>query len=377
MKKMILLLIVPVVLVSLCTQLPSLPFGDMFQDTGSVVESGSPDILVKATSFSSQIKSGRSAQVSFELSNLQQYDLTNVILEVYDHPCFPDDSAKFIQQYAKIRPNQTVSWTWRWNSDPSDIDRACMIKFSVKYTANNYVYQDIAVLPESEYIQKESEGTLNDIPISSSYAKGPLNVYPTFSEPQPFMAGPPGQVMTGYVMKINYFNTGSGFFDSTSVTLNIPDNIAVSGCEDFSNLARTDKIDFIKGKAIPSECDFSTVSVPEMSIRSLGINLVYTYSVYNSFTITVKESKEAVSSTSGSSSSSSSSSSSFQCTGNPISCGQFASVEASIGCPTLQYGCLENPDLIGTCVGTPRPCNERTTQLQCEGDGMATGCTWA
>jgi hypothetical protein len=384
MKYLLLLLIV---LISLCVQLPEIPA----QPGAVTVDRGSPDIFINVETRSSEIKSGRNATVYFELRNKQSYDLKNVRFEVYDHPCFT--SGDFSKDITTLKSNQSVVWSSRWTSDKSTIDRQCPIKFSTSYEATNSIYQDIAVLSQAEYDQREEAGTLQNIPIQSSSARGPLNIYLTFSEPQPFIAN------QEYTMYINYYNTGDGLLGDLNgnIFLTPPNNINLNcgtdylekacggtaktcgslnyadctkqkvcslkdnlvgdvngdcivnqtdvdlckqyffenwppcdwnndtrvdiadlsiininwgkycpcqgtatqcssfsvsecttqfGCSVSSSLNRT--LTFIKGKALRSECTFSTLSVSAMDIKSFNITANYKYVLYNSIPITVK-----------------------------------------------------------------------------------------
>lgn len=301
MKRLITLLILFVVAVSLCSELPfSLPEIPTGTSQGAAtIDSGSPDIYVNVETLASEIKSGRSMQLFFELGNKQLYDLTNVYFEVYDHPCFNIASNNFSYNCkdGTLRSNETCSWSWRWDSDTegSNADRTCQIKFLVSYSATNSIFQDIAVLSETEYNQRETAGTLNSIPIQFNSAKGPLQVYLTFSEPQPFIAD-----QSGYSMFINYNNAGDGLFaDETNdidIRLNVSDNIKDLSCGDqytgsFPNfqLNKDKPLKFIKGRSVPTICSFSTSSdVSTMSIRSLNIEIGYKYTLYGSFPIIVR-----------------------------------------------------------------------------------------
>ena len=302
MKYLLLLSIVLVSLCSLCIQLPDLTIPGLESSGIVTTDMGSPDIFLNVETSSSQINSGRGVQVFVELRNKQAYDLNNVRFEVYDHVCFPDDINdidKFVKDdcgdEGTLKGNRSCVWSWRWTSDPSEIDRQCSIKFLTSYEAENSVFQDIVVLSLNEYQQKEMEGTLQSIPISSSNAKGPLNVYLSFPEPQPFIANLPE-----YAMDINYNNGGNGFFDNINIDLTVPDNIELTKKEDEenycgefyeftdSNTYQLDKeLKFIKGRAVPSKCSFSTSPTATIDIKSLSMDIDYTYTIYNSIPITV------------------------------------------------------------------------------------------
>jgi len=282
------LLILPIILISLCVQLPGLPFDIPIEQPQIITEDiGSQDLFIKVETLSSEIRAGRSIQVFVELRNKQFYDLENVNFEVYDYPCFDVSGNEFTENCGTLSSNESCSWSSRWRSQPDiTTDTHCSIKFRVSYEASNSIFQDIAVLSQSEYTQREIDGTLQNIPIQSTSAKGPLNIYLTFSEPQPFLAD-----QSGYNMYINYQNRGKGFFgDDLSITIAPPNNIGLT-CSDYGTDFILDReLTFIKGKAVRSICDFDTSSVPTISIRSLGINIDYSYTIHNSISIMVKPS---------------------------------------------------------------------------------------
>ena len=308
MEKLLPLLIILIVLISLCSelpiQLPQLPSLPTQTNGAATIDSGSPDIFVNVETPTSEIRSGRSLQLFFEIRNKQLYNLRNVDFEVYDYPCFNDD--RNIGKFhvcptcpinctgGTLKSNQSCMWSWRWTADPSDIDRTCSIKFKVSYEATNSIFQDIAVLSQAEYNQREASGTLGSIPIQFTSAKGPLSVYLTFSEPQPFIAN-----QEGYNMYINYNNVGDGLFvDEASdieVHLTPPDNMIGLDCRNYSpvpdtNIIRLSKpLKFIKGRSVPTICDFSTPQISTLSIRSLNIEIInYKYTLYDSFPITAR-----------------------------------------------------------------------------------------
>jgi len=298
MKKIILILL-PIVLISLCSYLPDLQLPFLTGNTQvASIDSGSPDLFLNVETTSTDIKGGRSVQVIFELRNKQNYNLSSVKLVVYDHPCFvsgepsPAFNKSDCGNGGTLRANQSCIWSWRWDSEATDVDRQCSIKFLVTYKAKNSIYQDIAILPETEYLQRQVANTLSNIPVHSSSASGPLNVYLTFSEAQPFIAGE-----EGYGMYINYNNVGNGFFGNMSgkIKLTAPDNIKNLSCgTDYdSNLTLNKSLDFINGRSVPTNCNFDTISfdtisAPAIDIKSLSIGVDYTYTLYNSISITVR-----------------------------------------------------------------------------------------
>ena len=308
MRYLLLSAIFLIVLTSLCT-IPDIPLlelpssGTPVQQAEIVltVDEKSPDVFLNVEAYSSQIKAGGVLLVSFELRNKQRYELRNVELEVYDHPCFKEseNSGLFFKDLDNVKANQSKMWTWKWKSDEDiDLPTACPIKFKISYEADYSYYQDIAVLPENEYFQRELEGTLGNVPIKTSSSSSPLNIQVTFSESQPFLEN------QRYYMYINYYNKGKGYFDSEEtfnpdIELNVPANIVIDEehCSDYERL-ETDKyhlvpnnpqnnLVFIRSKATPTTCEFTTTDVSTMDIKSLSLTATYKYVLDDSISVTV------------------------------------------------------------------------------------------
>ena len=157
------LLILAIVLVSLCTGLPEIPFinpgNTSVQKAGVlVIDQESPDIFVSVNAIPTEVKAGRDINVFFDLRNKNLYDLKNVNLTVYDPCIFTGDMGKYIDY---IRANRTVSFSLKWTADQTDLDKDCNVKFRVSYDAESSLFQDIAVLSKSEYEQREVAGTFD------------------------------------------------------------------------------------------------------------------------------------------------------------------------------------------------------------------------
>jgi hypothetical protein len=285
MKILMLSTLLLIVSTSMCAylsgiELPELLSPDQVQQASiNTVVAENPDVFLRIETTKSEIKAGRDMQIMFEITNKQAYDLKNVVLEAYDHPCFGE--GEFIKNDCgtdgTIKANRSCVWTWKWTSKSLDIDTNCPIKFRTSYDAEYSFYQDIAVLSEDEYFQREAEGTLKDIPVQSSYTSSPLDISIRFSEEQPFLEN-----QKNYYMYIDYYNNGNGLFGDTSITINAPNNIKNLNCYGFSG-----SLTFIKGKANPTTCSFDTGGTTTIDIRSLSITAKYKYVLYNSISLRV------------------------------------------------------------------------------------------
>lgn len=185
-----------------------------------LLDIGSPDIFLKIEAIQSQIKSGRNLYLMFELRNKHNYELKNVEIIAYDQCLFSGESKKEIKT---LKPNQTLTWTWKWTSEKTDFDTVCNIKFKTSYEATVTWSQGIATLNQIEYEQRELSGTLKEIPIPSFYPDSPLGISITFSNEQPFLGNGEKEYMY-----IDYSNKGKGFINLESIKIRFPSNMGVT-----------------------------------------------------------------------------------------------------------------------------------------------------
>ena len=281
------LLILAIVLVSLCAGLPEIPFlnpGNVtVQKAGIlIIDSESPDVFIRAEPIPTEVKARRNVNVFFELRNKNNYDLKNVNFTVYDPCLFTGDLEKNISE---IKANRTYSFSLKWTAGSTEFDRDCNVKFRILYDAEYSLFQDIAVLSQSEYEQREVAGTLNNIPIQSSFPDSPLRISLSFSDTQPFMEN------EKYYMIIDYTNVGSGLVEvkERDIRIQTPTNINNFYCSDYdSNLALKEKLNFIGNRAPTSTCNFNTTTTQTMDIKSLSITARYKYILDSSILIKVK-----------------------------------------------------------------------------------------
>lgn len=288
MRYLLLLVVILVLLVAGCSGLPDLSTLLSGGSNANVSAPGtltidSPDLSVNVQATSTEVKAGRDVDLLFELENKNTYSLENVNLSVYD-PCiftFTGDSGKSVSE---LKAGRSLSFSLKLTAGSTDLDKVCNLKFMVTYNAESSLFQDVAVLTKSEYDQRDVAGTLNNIPIQSSFPPSPLKVSLAFSDKQPFIDN------ENYYMYLNYYNTGSGVLEVNSgdITISIPENIKDFSCADYNNFVLNKPLSFVGGRAGSSTCSFTTTASQPMDIKSLSLTSRYKYILDNSISITVK-----------------------------------------------------------------------------------------
>jgi len=293
------LLILAIVFISLCVglpiELPQLGQTPITQEPGvSIIDQGSPDIYLSIQTIPLEVRQGRTLTLIFEIRNKNTFDLEDVEVMAYDTCIFDyDDSSERTASYRDIdtlSPNETETWTWEWITGSTELEKDCEIKFKTEYIGNFSLFQDIAILSESEYKIRQLEGTLQNVPIRSYSSKTPLKITLTFPENQPFL-----EDITGYSMYIDYYNIGIGFItvNKEDIEIDIPGNIENQelDCGDYytSEGVLNKDLRFIKNKALRTTCDFKTIKVGQpIDIKSLSLTANYKYVLDNSISVRVK-----------------------------------------------------------------------------------------
>ena len=281
------LLLLAIVFVSLCTQLPiEIPFltPSVQQSSFALEVTSDPDIYLKVETLPKEVKEGKNISMIFEVRNEANSDLENINVYAYDQCVFSGDNKKSISM---LKPDRTERWTWKWKAGNIELPTDCNIKFRTDYENDFSLSQDVAVLTESEYYIKEQEGILEDIPISSSSSSSPLSISVGFLENQPFVDG------DEVTMSIGYSYIGEGIMNISDITISIPSNLEFVSCSDYNkvdtSLKLTRKLNFINNKASSSNCKFTTKASQPMGIKSLSLTARYKYVLDNSISVRVKK----------------------------------------------------------------------------------------
>jgi hypothetical protein len=286
MRYLLILALFLVLLLSGCAGLPDLLFNSgnvSIQQAGLlVIDAESPDALVRVD-YQPEIRIGRTENILFDIENKNNFDLDNVVLTIYDSCIFTGDTSNTIN---KIKANRSATFSLKLTAGNVSFDRDCNVKFKLSYSTQYSLFQDIVVLSKSEYEQRETAGTLKDIPIQFSSPSSPLRISLSLSGEQPFITG------EKYYMSLDYTNAGSGFVEVNGGDIKItpPSNVNSFACDnDYDNsLILNKKLTFVSNRASTSTCHFTAFTSQPMDIKSLTITASYKYVLYNSILIKVK-----------------------------------------------------------------------------------------
>jgi hypothetical protein len=284
------LLLMAIVLISLCTDIPNfpdIPFLNTPQPGTSKIEFSNGDIYVNVNALPSEISGGGNVVLYFQITNKANYDLEDVSLNLYDTCVFEGGGSEPI---GTLKSNRTNSTKWALTSKPITLSRDCNIKFALSYNGKFTFYQDVVVLSQSEYNIRLLDGTLHNIPIKTSSSSSPLQISLTFSEDQPLLEN------TDVNAQISYAYTGNGFIDvgagDVKINLPSPSNLEVSGdyCRgDYDDgLSLRESLKFINKRASPTTCTFGAKASDMIDIKLLTITADYTYTIDGSVPVRVK-----------------------------------------------------------------------------------------
>jgi len=297
MKKFLIMdfLLIFIVLISLCTDIPNFPdipfLNTPIQTVTSGIEISNEDIYINVKALPSEVSGGSDVNVIlyFQIMNKANYDLEDVSLNLYDMCVFEGGGYESI---GTLESNRTNNTKWTLSSQPITLTRDCKLKFAVSYRGKSTFFQDVVVLDQSEYNIRLLQGTLHNIPIKSSFSSSPLKVSSTFIEEQPLLDGSSSDV------QINYEYTGSGFIEveAGGVSITIPNNLEVSTdlCKGDYNppservMTLKDSLKFINRKVSPSTCTFIAKASQLIDIKPLTINASYKYTIDSSIPVRVK-----------------------------------------------------------------------------------------
>jgi hypothetical protein len=292
------LLVLAILLTSLCVglpldlpEIPGLPF-----DTDSTTEQpgffeidqGSPDLYLRVQTIPLEVKSDRNLTMILEMRNKNDFDLTDVTVEIYDLCIFDEGTYSYSPEEGTLSPNETKLWRWELTAGETQLEKNCEIKIKASYNSVYHLSQDLVVLSEGEYRIRELEGTLDDVPIQRISSSNPFYISLTFPEEQPFR-----EDTSSYSMYLDYYKTGIGFIEVNdgNITIEKPDNLRYMSCEDYDGLVLNKNLRFIKNKALRTTCELETKFADgPMDIKAMEITANYKYTIDSSVSVKVRPS---------------------------------------------------------------------------------------
>lgn len=278
--KQIELMLVLVVLTSACVG----QTGDVMQNmlTLDVVKGGAEDIAItaKVPEFARTNQDFNWQLIARPTSTVRDFRI-----EVYDHCLFENKGTESFTS-DKILPNNTQTFTLTYHTPALNSDRTCTVYFTSSYLSNSTLSTTVAVLKETEFMQRMQAGTLGEIPITTWSSTSPLELSVSWGpDSQPLLDNSQNQLHIGYA------NKGTGAIaklDAGQVIIQVPENIEPSGqmpCDDYSwnpgtrTLTLNRQIDFIQKKAKTSTCTFTAKADQPVDSESLVVSAEYGYSI--------------------------------------------------------------------------------------------------
>jgi len=282
MKKILFLSLILIVLVSGC-----IDFGGGSQASFGISEiTNNPDIYLKVETSADNIKAGREMQVKTIIENKGSRPLESINVTAYDLCLFIGDNKKELEE---LKANRTNQWTWKWKAGETQFERDCDVKFLTEYMTEAYSSKTINVLQESEYYTRETQQTLNQIPVMSYSTDNSLQITMSFSEEQPFLEGEEIYVY------INYADVGNGILkqvEAGKLIIDAPGNLINGECSgydfDGEKFVLSSPLKFVSKKAPATSCKFITKANQLIDSRELAITATYKYQFYNSLLLGVR-----------------------------------------------------------------------------------------
>lgn len=250
------------------------------------VTSETQDLVLKAEAVPLEVRSGKKLELFFELDALK--DLKDVSFNVTDACLFSGDYAGAFEKQ-DMKENRTREFKIILAAGNVNFDTNCQVRFRANYSASLIAAQDIIVLSESEFLDEQRSGKINERAAQFVSTDNPLKITVSFSDPQPF------EDAVDEFMYIDYSNTGSGDLeklDSGSVSMTAPNNVKIS-CDDYitdgNALTLNRDLTFINGNAKKSTCKLTTKAGQPVDSKTLQITANYLYAVDNSINVKIKQ----------------------------------------------------------------------------------------
>jgi hypothetical protein len=289
MNKFFILAIMATVLISGCT-------GDILLATlqMNVIDSAVEEISVIAE-VPAFVREGQTFFWSVEIN--PNIDMENISLEVYDKSPFFELPENQIDSWeiSELKSNRTKIFQTGYIASEVEFDQDIEIKFIVEYDASTALSEGYTLLDDFEYEDRYSKKTLNEIDHESTSEKSPVKMRITFDKNRPFMND------TRVLMYVDYSYSAAGIIESlpnSSVTINIPSNLALIKCLDYRTEENEDgsyklilnkEKTFIDKKSVQTTCEFQTSGTTPIATGTITATANYHYTITGDASIELRK----------------------------------------------------------------------------------------
>ena len=251
-----------------------------------IIRGGTEDITVQAE-IPEFARAERKFDLTFMLTPAQE--ISNLSMNVFDRSSCPFiNGTKDSWDVSTIKGNHTTKFSTNYTVGKIDFEKDCTIKFKATYSSNSSAGTTVAVLDESDYMERERTGKLGEIPINSWNSVSPLRITIRGLD-KPLIDNQRAD------MHIDYSNTGAGNIEALeigSVIINLPGNLLSPDCDDYSQTAEglvlKRRLEFTSGQAKSSSCTFIAKAWLPIDSRPLGVSAAYTYQLLQQVVIKVR-----------------------------------------------------------------------------------------
>ncbi len=255
------------------------------------------DLYYKVDVYPSEVYAGDTVKIRFGISS--EKDLENVKVEIVD-PCLfsvngntrsNDNNDNIVKDLQNLHKGMKKTATFELTAGNVELETTCKIKFRITYDSYIKLVQDVVVLSDTEYKQREESGTLGEIEISSSKEPSSVEAELSFSEPQPFKENRNIQIY------IKYVNVGNGRIDKIekdSITIFFPKNLEVSQCNGYQKYQKSGnqwklskELIFYEGETEKNSCTAKTKANIPLDSGKLVIEGKYKYVIEDTINIKI------------------------------------------------------------------------------------------
>lgn len=277
---LLILSILAVVLVSGC--IANFPGAQRASIMNPTVTSETQDLILKAEAVPLEVRSGKRLDLYFELDALK--DLRNLSFNITDSCLFSGDLGGF--ENLELKANRSKDLKLSLIAGIVSFDTDCQVRFKSSFNSTFVAAQDIIVLSESEYLNEQRTGKINERFARFASTDNPLQIIFSFSNTQPF------ENDTEEFMYMQYY-AGSGLekLSKNSVQFTSPNNVKIA-CDDYTaegnRFTLNRDLVFIDGMAKKSTCKFATSAQQDVDSKTLQLTANYLYAIDNFINVKIK-----------------------------------------------------------------------------------------
>ncbi|NOZ81889.1 MAG: hypothetical protein GXO63_01945 [Candidatus Micrarchaeota archaeon] len=178
-----------------------------------------PDMNLEIQYYPEKVFAGKKFKMNFLVE--AKKELRNLKIDVFDPCIFSGDNPEGTVE--NLPANYTRNFKFTFTAENTEVPIDCKIRYSISYETDSVAMIDLVVLSDTEYMERQRTGTMNELSVNVYSTDSKLRIDPVYTSEVPAVTG------SEVYLRVDY-SAESGVREA-DITITFPEFVEEAVCD--------------------------------------------------------------------------------------------------------------------------------------------------